>query len=222
RALLHDEGSGDRHRDGLGHRPTHRLEARRGHPVRVPAGRHPLPGTVATVGRLIRRRWTRTSAREPTSKRQGGRVMAFTQSTTETWPPLPYDAWKDTLDTLHMWTQVVGKVKLELVPFLNEWWEVAFTVTARGLTTGTIPFGRRVFQVDFDFLDHRLDIRASDGASRSLSLGPRSVANFYRAFMAALAELGIGVQITTFPVEVENTTPFDQDEVHASYDPDPV
>ena len=137
----------------------------------------------------------------------------------EIWPALPYEAWKDSLDTLHMWTQIVGKVKLELVPFLNEWWQVAFTVTARGLTTSTIPFGRRVFQVDFDFIDHRLDIHVGDGTSRSIPLLPRSVADFYHEFMAALEELGIQVKITTMPVEVENTIPFDQDHVHASYDP---
>ena len=137
----------------------------------------------------------------------------------EIWPALPYEAWKDSLDTLHMWTQIVGKVKLELVPFLNEWWQVAFTVTARGLTTSTIPFGRRVFQVDFDFIDHRLDIHVSDGTSRSIPLLPRSVADFYQEFMAALRSLGLGVTITTNPVEVENTIPFDQDHVHASYDP---
>ncbi|HEX8918725.1 MAG TPA: DUF5996 family protein, partial [Chloroflexota bacterium] len=140
----------------------------------------------------------------------------------ELWPALPYGEWKDTLDTLHMWTQIVGKVKLELVPFLNEWWEVGFTVTARGLTTSTIPFGHRVFQVDFDFLEHRLDIRVSDGTSRTIALLPRSVADFYQEFMAALTALGIQAQITTNPVEVENTTPFDQDQVHASYDPDYV
>ena len=137
----------------------------------------------------------------------------------EIWPALPYEAWKDSLDTLHMWTQIVGKVKLELVPFLNDWWQVAFTVTARGLTTATIPFGRRVFQVDFDFIDHRLDIHVSDGTSRSIPLLPRSVADFYQEFMAALGSLGLGVTITTNPVEVENTIPFDQDHVHASYDP---
>jgi len=137
----------------------------------------------------------------------------------EIWPALPYEAWKDSLDTLHMWTQIVGKVKLELVPFLNEWWQVAFTVTARGLTTSTIPFGRRVFQVDFDFIDHRLDIHVGDGTSRSIPLLPRSVADFYQEFMAALDSLGLGVTITTNPVEVENTIPFDQDHVHASYDP---
>jgi hypothetical protein len=140
-------------------------------------------------------------------------------ATGEIWPALPYEAWKDSLDTLHMWTQIVGKVKLELVPFLNEWWQVAFTVTARGLTTSTIPFGRRVFQVDFDFIDHRLDIHVGDGTSRSIPLLPRSVADFYQEFMAALDSLGLGVTITTNPVEVENTIPFDQDHVHASYDP---
>jgi len=140
----------------------------------------------------------------------------------EIWPALPYEAWKDSLDTLHMWTQIVGKVKLELVPFLNDWWQVAFTVTARGLTTATIPFGRRVFQVDFDFIDHRLDIHVGDGTSRSIPLLPRSVADFYHEFMAALDSLGLGVTITTNPVEVENTIPFDQDQVHASYDPDYV
>jgi len=123
------------------------------------------------------------------------------------WPALPYHAWQDTRETLHMWTQIVGKVKLELVPFLNEWWHVGFTVTARGLTTSTIPFGRRVFQVDFDLIDHRLDIRLDDGSSRSLLLLPRSVADFYHEFMAALEELGIQVRITTSPVEVENTIP---------------
>jgi hypothetical protein len=136
----------------------------------------------------------------------------------EVWPALPYQEWKDTLDTLHMWTQVVGKVKLELVPFLNEWWEVAFTVTARGLTTSTIPFGRRVFQVDFDFIDHHLDIHVNDGSSRSIPLVPRSVADFYKEFMGALQALGIEAAITTNPVEVENTIPFDQDDVHDAYD----
>ena len=110
----------------------------------------------------------------------------------EIWPALPYPEWQDTLDTLHMWTQIVGKVKLELVPFLNEWWNVAFSLTARGLTTSTIPgppgARHRIFQ-------------------------------FYHEFMAALDELGLHVPITTSPQEVENPIPFDQDQVHASYDP---
>jgi hypothetical protein len=145
-----------------------------------------------------------------------------TVPSTETWPALPYEAWKDTADTLHMWTQIVGKVKLELTPFLNEWWNVAFHLTARGLTTGPMSAGQRTFGVDFDFLGHRLDIHVSDRSSRSVPLRPRSVADFYQAFMTALEELGIEVQITTNPVEVENTIPFDQDQVHASYDPDYV
>jgi hypothetical protein len=145
-------------------------------------------------------------------------MPATREEVPEVWPALPYLEWKDTLDTLHMWTQIVGKVKLELVPFLNEWWQVALTVTARGLTTSTIPFGRRVFQVDFDFIDHRLDIHVNDGSSRTIALLPRSVADFYEELMGALHALGLEVTITTNPVEVENTIPFDQDHVHAAYD----
>ena len=106
------------------------------------------------------------------------------------WPDLPYGDWKETLDTLHMWTQIVGKVKLELVPFLNEWWNVGFYLTARGMTTSTIPFGRRIFQVDFDFLDHRVDILVNDGGSRSLRLFPRSVADFYHEFIGCAGSAG--------------------------------
>jgi hypothetical protein len=152
---------------------------------------------------------------DPTTRTQ-------TEAPGEVWPPLPYQEWKETFDTLHMWTQIVGKVKLALVPFLNEWWQVGFTITSRGLTTSTIPFGRRIFQVDFDFVDHRLVIDVSDGSSRTIRLLPRSVAEFYEEFMRALGELGIRVQITTNPVEVENTIPFDQDQVHSSYDPEYV
>lgn len=147
---------------------------------------------------------------------------AATDTVERIWPALPYDAWKDTVDTLHMWTQIVGKVKLELSPFLNEWWNIGFAVTARGLTTGTIPFGHRVFEMDFDFLDHRLDIHVNDSSSRSLLLAPRSVADFYHEFMAALDALGIHVKINTAPQEVENTIPFDQDRDHASYHPEYV
>ncbi|MFL5804335.1 MAG: DUF5996 family protein [Roseiflexaceae bacterium] len=135
------------------------------------------------------------------------------------WPALPYDAWQDTRETLHMWTQIVGKVKLALAPFLNEWWNVALTVTPRGLTTATIPFGQRVFVVNFDFIDHQLTIQVSDGTSKSMPLIPRSVADFYQEFMAALRALGIEVRINTQPVEVDNLIPFDEDHVHAAYDP---
>src|SRR5579863_5525639 len=92
------------------------------------------------------------------------------------WPPIPYAEWKPTLETLHMWTQIVGKVKLELTPFLNDWWNVTLRVSARGLTTSLIPTGKRAFEVNFDFIGHRLTIDVSDGGSRSMSLVPRSVA----------------------------------------------
>jgi hypothetical protein len=149
-------------------------------------------------------------------------LEARRETAEQVWPALPYHEWRDTLDTLHMWTQIVGKLKLELVPFLNDWWQVAFTATARGLTTSTIPFGRGVFQVDFDFIDHRLDIELSDGSSRTIPLLARPVADFYHTLMTALDELGINARITTNPVEVENTIPFDRDAVHASYDPEYV
>lgn len=137
----------------------------------------------------------------------------------ETWPALPLDAWRDTYDTLHMWTQVVGKVKLELCPFLNEWWEVPLQLTARGLTTSTIPFARGAFEIDLDFVDHNLYIRTSDGALKALPLMARSVADFYAEFMAALRALGIGVNLNTKPQQFQNQIPFEQDRKHAAYDP---
>lgn len=138
------------------------------------------------------------------------------------WPPLPWEEWKDTCETLHMWTQIVGKVKLELAPFLNEWWEVAFPLTARGMTTGLIPYQDRAFQVDFDFVDHNLFIRTDDGVTKALSLIPRSVADFYDDFMATLRAIGIEVTINPLPSEVPNPIPCDVNRVHSSYDPDPV
>jgi hypothetical protein len=137
----------------------------------------------------------------------------------ETWPALPLNEWQDTCDTLHMWTQVVGKVKLELSPFLNEWWEVPLQLTARGLTTSTIPFGHGVFTIDFDFIDHNLYIRVSDGRVKVLPLIPRSVADFYAECMAALHALGITVTLDTLPAQVAHPIPFEQDREHAAYDP---
>lgn len=139
--------------------------------------------------------------------------------TYEIWPALPLDAWRDSCDTLHMWTQVVGKVKLELCPFLNEWWEVALQVSARGLTTSTIPFARGAFSMDFDFLDHNLYIRTSDGAMKALPLMPRSVADFHAECMAALRALGIEVNLNTRPQQFQGAIPFERDRAHASYDP---
>ncbi len=140
----------------------------------------------------------------------------------EAWPALPLDAWRDTCDTLHMWTQVVGKVKLELCSYVNEWWEVPLQLTARGLTTMTIPFARGAFAIDFDFVDHNLYIRTSDGAVKVLPLIPRSVADFYAEFMATLGALGIEVNLNTRPQQFQPLIPFEQDRQHAAYDPESV
>jgi hypothetical protein len=134
-------------------------------------------------------------------------------------PALPYQAWKQTYETLHMWTQIVGKVRMELSPFLNHWWHVTLYVTPRGLTTSAIPYHGSSFEVTFDFLEHNLLICTSEGTTKALPLIPRSVASFYREFMDCLHALGIEVRINTLPSEVANPIRCDEDEVHASYDP---
>jgi hypothetical protein len=136
------------------------------------------------------------------------------------WPELPYAAWKDTRDTLHLWTQIVGKIRLVQTPWLNHSWHVALYLTVRGLTTSPIPYGERTFQFDFDFIDHVLWVRTSDGHFRQLMLAPKSVAEFFSELIAALAELGIDMRITTMPSEIVDCVPFDQDYAHASYDRD--
>jgi Family of unknown function (DUF5996) len=138
----------------------------------------------------------------------------------ETWPALPLEAWQDTCATLHLWTQIIGKVRLAQAPMLNHWWQVPFYVTTRGLTTSPIPYGDISFEISFDFLDHQLRVQTSDDAIRTLALAPRSVADFFREFMAALHALGLEVQIRTLPVEVQDPIPFDEDDVHRSYDPE--
>jgi len=139
-------------------------------------------------------------------------------SKAEFWPELHLEDWKDTCATLHMWTQIVGKVRLALSAYANHWWEVPLYVSARGLTTLPIPYGRGIFEVEFDFLRHVLSIQTSAGQSNTLELRPRSVADFYREFLAALQDLGIDVKIWPMPQEVPNPIPFDKDLVHASYD----
>jgi hypothetical protein len=142
------------------------------------------------------------------------------QSSNKSWPELPLQAWQDTYATLHMWTQVVGKVRLALSPRINHWWEVAFYVNARGLTTSAIPYGDGIFEVQFDFIDHRLEISTSWGTQKAFALKPQSVADFYAEFMSALKSLGIEVKIWTMPVEVQNGIRFEDDTQHASYDPE--
>ena len=136
------------------------------------------------------------------------------------WPELRLEAWKDTYATLHMWTQIVGKVRLALSPRINHWWEVPLYVNAVGLTTSAIPYKQLVFEIQFNFLEHRLTIAICDGQQRVLQLQPQSVAAFYAEFMSALHSLGIDVHIWPMPVEVPNPIRFDRDTEHASYDPE--
>ena len=135
------------------------------------------------------------------------------------WPELPTAAWRETYETLHLWTQVVGKVRLARTPWLNHSWHVALYVTARGLTSSPIPDGVRTFQIDFDLIDHILRISTSDGARRQLALAGQSVASFYSAVMADLTELGIDITIDEMPNELPEPIRFSQDNRHASYDP---
>jgi uncharacterized protein DUF5996 len=136
------------------------------------------------------------------------------------WPALPLDSWKETYATLHMWTQIVGKVRLALTPTVNHWWNVPLYVTSRGLTTSAIPYNGRIFEIQLDFIDHALILRTNDGQSKTLPLVPRSVADFYQEFMTMLRSADIQVKIWKMPVEIPNPIPFDQDRVHASYDPE--
>ena len=136
------------------------------------------------------------------------------------WPRLRVDDWAETRDTLHMWTQIVGKVRLSQSPMLNHWWQVTFYVSPRGLTTGAIPDGTRIFDVEFDFCNHRLLIRTSDGESRALALESKPVAEFHRQTMEALDQLDIHPQIQGRPNEVEPAIPFAEDTRHSVYDPD--
>lgn len=139
-------------------------------------------------------------------------------NSSESWPPLPLSVWKDTYATLHMWTQIVGKVRLDLSPHVNHWWEVPLYVSARGLTTSPIPYGRGVFEVQFDFIDHRLDISTSAGEMKSIPLEPRTVADFYAEVMSLFKSLDIEAKIWRMPVEIPNPIRFDEDRVHRSYD----
>jgi hypothetical protein len=137
----------------------------------------------------------------------------------DAWPALPLSAWADTRATLHIWTQIVGKVRLALSPRVNHWWEVPLYVSARGLTTSPIPYGKGVFEIQFDFIDHQLDVVKSSGESKSIRLEPRTVADFRTEFFSLLRSLEIDVKIWNMPVEIPNPIRFDEDRVHAAYDP---
>jgi hypothetical protein len=140
----------------------------------------------------------------------------------ECWPRLSLDSWKETCTTLHMWTQIIGKVRLALTPLVNHWWNVPLYVTANGLTTSAIPYGARSFELSFDFVRHQLVLGTSEGSRRTLDLVPRSVSDFYREFMSLLRSEQIEVKVWRMPVEVADPIPFDQDRLHYSYDPEAV
>ena len=139
-------------------------------------------------------------------------------SDNSSWPALAYADWQDTCNTLHLWTQIVGKVKLALSPLSNHWWGIVLFVTARGLTTGAMPYRDRVLQIDFDFCAHELVMRTSDAREQRIALAPMATADFHAAVMKALGALDVDVRIWTMPVEIEGAIPFEQDRVHASYD----
>ncbi len=138
----------------------------------------------------------------------------------QAWPPLPLPDWRATCDTLHLWMQIVGKVRLALSPHLNHWWEVPFYVSARGLTTSPMPCGDGVLEAEFDFIAHRLALRKSSGETASLELSPRPVADFYFEFFETLRRLGVRVNIWPVPVEIPHPIRFDLDRRHRSYDPE--
>src|SRR5438445_4169628 len=145
--------------------------------------------------------------------------MPKSPAASEVWLELNYADWKDTCATLHMWTQIVGKIRLALTPWTNHSWHVTLYVTARGLTTSPIPHGARIFEIEFDFIDHQLSIATDDGAQREIPLLPRSVSEFYHALMSILRELNLPVAINTMPNELPDPIPFERDEMHRAYDP---
>lgn len=136
----------------------------------------------------------------------------------EAWPSLPIQEWEATCQTLHMWTQITGKIKLALAPHINHWWQIPLHVSSRGLTTSALPYDTQTLTLEFNFIDHVLEIRTSRGAEATVKLAPRSVADFYEEVMARLHEVGMPVQIFTQPVEVAGAIPFEEDTEHDSYD----
>jgi hypothetical protein len=149
-------------------------------------------------------------------------VVKKVLDSSDAWPALPLSAWADTYATLHMWTQIVGKVRLALSPHVNHWWEVPLYVSARGLTTSPIPYGKGVFEVQFDFIDHRLEVTTSGGETKSMRLEPQTVADFHSRFLALLKALEIEVKIWDMPAEIPNPIRFHEDRVHGAYDPEYV
>lgn len=149
-------------------------------------------------------------------------MTASPASRLDAWPSLSLEAWNETYATLHMWTQIVGKIRLVQSPWINHSWHVTLYVTARGLSTSPVPYGTRTFQIDFDFVDHQLTVQLSDGRTRDLPLESESVAAFYTRLMGEMSKLDLHVKIHKKPNEVSDAIRFDRDEVHRAYDPDYV
>ena len=148
------------------------------------------------------------------------RVELKNSSTPDDWPELPWAAWSDTATTLHLWTQVIGKIRLMRTPWINHSWHVPLYVSARGLTTSPVPFGARTAELSFDLVEHQLLIETGDGATRHVSLRDRSVADFYHAVIENLGQLGLRIDIHTTPSEIADATPFEDDQEHHHYDPE--
>jgi hypothetical protein len=175
--------------------------------------------TLVKKERLFDHRPKRNTLPHPSGTRR--QIMANHRGTDpETWPALPFAAWRDTCETLQRWMQIVGKLRLAQTPWLNHSWHATLYVTVRGLTTSAISFGDMTFAAEFDFIAHRLVIQTDHGAEQAIALRPMSVADFYAEVMAALKHLGIRISINLTPNELSDATPFDQDRIHASYDPD--
>jgi hypothetical protein len=151
-----------------------------------------------------------------------GAMMTAQRAKAQVWPALAWDEWKDTAATLHMWTQIVGKTRLALTPLVNHWWNVPLYVTARGLSTAAMPYQGHLLEIEFDFLQHRLDARMSDGSSASMELRPQSVAAFYREYLDLLQSLGVEVNINPMPVELADPISFPEDDHNAAYDKEAV
>ncbi len=147
-------------------------------------------------------------------------TASHNNSDAELWPGLPLESWQDTYATLHMWLQVVGKIRLKLSPPVNHWWHCALYVSPRGLTTSAMPYGKQLVEIEFDFINHQLHFSTSDGLKQSLALAPKTVADFYHEVMQTLRSIHLEVDIYTKPQEVPNPIPFESDTVHASYDPE--
>ncbi len=147
-------------------------------------------------------------------------MLDYSASRPEDWPNLPATAWEETRATLHMWTQIIGKIRLAQAPMINHWWQVPLYLTSRGLTTSPIPHGARTFQIDLDFIEHGLLISVDDGRREAFALRPRSVADFHAELTGRMRSLGLAVWIWTLPCEVEHPIRFEDDDQHAGYDPD--